>query len=58
MCKKILKIKIFIILKNNSKNKGTSQISEIKKASPFRFNYSENFNHLDIAKMYVENGAT
>ena len=40
------------------KNKGVSIISEIKKASPSAGILSDNFNHLDIAKMYIENGAT
>ena len=39
-------------------NKGISLISEIKKASPSAGILVENFNHLDIAKMYVDNGAT
>ena len=40
------------------KNKGVSIISEIKKASPSAGILIKNFNHLDIAKMYIENGAT
>ena len=40
------------------KNKGVSIISEIKKASPSAGILVNNFNHLDIAKMYIENGAT
>ncbi len=40
------------------KNKGVSLISEIKKASPSAGTLVNNFNHLDIAKMYIENGAT
>ena len=40
------------------KNKGVSLISEIKKASPSAGILIDNFNHLDIAKIYVENGAT
>ena len=39
-------------------NKGVSLISEIKKASPSAGIIIDNFNHLDIAKMYMENGAT
>ncbi len=38
-------------------NKGVSLISEIKKASPSAGVLIENFNHLDIAKLYFENGA-
>ena len=40
------------------KNKGVSLISEIKKASPSAGLLVRNFNHLDIAKMYIENGST
>ena len=40
------------------KNKSVSLISEIKKASPSAGILVNNFNHLDIAKMYVDNGAT
>ena len=40
------------------KNKGVSVISEIKKASPSAGILIDNFNHLDIARMYIENGAT
>ena len=40
------------------KNKGVSIISEIKKASPSAGILIKNFNHLDIAKTYIENGAT
>ena len=39
------------------KNKGVALISEIKKASPSAGILIKNFNHLDIAKMYIENGA-
>jgi indole-3-glycerol phosphate synthase len=40
------------------KNKGISLISEIKKASPSAGVLVNNFNHVDIAKMYVQNGST
>ena len=40
------------------KNKGVSLISEIKKASPSAGVLVNNFNHLDIAEMYINNGAT
>ena len=40
------------------KNKTVSLITEIKKASPSAGVLVSNFNHLDIAKMYVDNGAT
>ena len=39
-------------------NKGTSLITEIKKASPSAGELVKDFNHLNIAKMYVDNGAT
>jgi indole-3-glycerol phosphate synthase len=39
-------------------NKGISLISEIKKASPSAGILVKNFNHLDVAKIYVENGST
>ncbi len=40
------------------KNKGISIISEIKKASPSAGILIENFNHIDIAKIFIKNGAT
>ena len=39
-------------------NKGASLITEIKKASPSAGILVKDFNHLNIAKMYVDNGAT
>ena len=39
-------------------NKGISLISEIKKASPSAGVLVKNFNHLDIAKMYIDSGST
>ena len=41
-----------------SKNKNVSLITEIKKASPSAGVLVKDFNHLNIAKMYIENGAT
>ena len=41
-----------------AKNKNVSLITEIKKASPSAGVLVKNFNHLNIAKMYIENGAT
>jgi indole-3-glycerol phosphate synthase len=40
------------------KNQGVSLISEIKKASPSAGILINNFNHLDIAKTFFDNGAT
>ena len=40
------------------KNKSVSLITEIKKASPSAGILVNNFDHLNIAKMYVDNGAT
>ena len=40
------------------KNKGVSLISEIKKASPSAGILINKFNHIEIAKIYIENGAT
>lgn len=40
------------------KNKGISLITEIKKASPSAGIIVKNFDHLNIAKIYIENGAT
>ena len=39
-------------------NKGVSLIAEIKKASPSAGELVKDFNHLNIAKMYVDSGAT
>ena len=56
---KIKTINSFLNFKDAiSKNKKVSLISEIKKASPSAGILIENFNHLDIAKIYVDNGAT
>ena len=41
-----------------SNNKGVSLITEIKKASPSAGELIKDFNHLNIAKMYLDNGAT
>ena len=41
-----------------AKNKDVSLIAEIKKASPSAGVLVKDFNHLNIAKMYIENGAT
>ena len=41
-----------------SNNKGVSLITEIKKASPSAGEFVKDFNHLNIAKMYLDNDAT
>ena len=41
-----------------SNNNGVSLITEIKKASPSAGELVKDFNHLDIAKIYLDNGAT
>ena len=56
--KKIKDQRFFNFKEALKKNKGVSLISEIKKASPSAGVLVDNFNHLDIAKMYIENGAT
>ena len=49
----------FLDFKNAiNNNKKISLISEIKKASPSAGILVKDFNHLDIAKLYVDNGAT
>merc|ERR1711966_243501 len=56
---KIKTTNTFLDFKNViSNNKKISLISEIKKASPSAGILVKDFNHLDIAKLYVENGAT
>ena len=57
--KKIKKLNIFYNFKETiQNNKGISLITEIKKASPSAGVLVKDFNHLNIAKMYVDNGAT
>ena len=41
-----------------TKNKNVSLITEIKKASPSAVVLVKDFNHINIAKMYIDNGAT
>ena len=56
---KNIKGKIFFNFKEAiQKNNDVSLIAEIKKASPSAGILVNKFNHLDIAKMYVDNGAT
>ena len=55
----IKNINTFLNFKESiSSNKGVSLISEIKKASPSAGVLVKDFNHLDIAKIYIDNGAT
>ena len=57
--KKIKEYKFFYNFKEAiDNNEGVSLISEIKKASPSVGILVKEFNHLDIAKMYIDNGAT
>ena len=56
---KIKTINTFLNFKDAiSNNTKVSLISEIKKASPSAGVLVKNFNHIDIAKLYVDNGAT
>ena len=56
---KNIKVQNFFNFKKTiQNNKGISLISEIKKASPSAGILINDFNHLDIAKMYINNGAT
>jgi len=56
---KIKTINTFLNFKDTiNNNKKVSLISEIKKASPSAGILVKDFNHLDIAKIYVDNGAT
>ena len=55
----IKSLKSFLNFKDTiSNNKGVSLITEIKKASPSAGELVKDFNHLNIAKMYLDNGAT
>ena len=57
--KKIKSLNFFYNFKKAiQNNKGISLISEIKKASPSAGVIVKNFNHLNIAKMYADNGST
>ena len=56
--KKIKNLNFFYDFKEAMENnKKVSLISEIKKASPSAGILVENFNHLDIAKIFIENGS-
>tara|TARA_X000001036_G_C20499865_1_gene733395 strand:- start:59 stop:850 length:792 start_codon:yes stop_codon:yes gene_type:complete len=57
--KKIKELNFFYNFKEKiKKNNGVSLISEIKKASPSAGVLVKNFNHLDLAKIYIDNGTT
>ena len=57
--KKIKDLTFFYDFKNTIKiNKGISLICEIKKASPSAGTLVKNFNHLDLAKTFIDSGAT
>ena len=57
--KKIKSLNFFSNFKKTiQNNKGIAVISEIKKASPSAGVLVKDFNHIDIAKMYVDNGTT
>ena len=57
--KKIKNLNFFIDFKKAiQNNKGISLIAEIKKASPSASILVKDFDHLNIAKTYIENGST
>ena len=56
---KIKSLSNFLDFKQSiTKNKNVSLITEIKKASPSAGVLVKDFNHINIAKMYIDNGAT
>ena len=56
--KNIKELSFFNFKEKIKKNESISLITEIKKASPSAGVLVNDFNHLDIAKIYVDNGAT
>ena len=57
--KKIKELNFFYNFKEKiKKNSGISLISEIKKASPSAGILVKNFNHINLAKMFIDNAAT
>ena len=57
--KKIKTLSNFLDFKQSiTKNKNVSLITEIKKASPSAGVLVKDFNHINIAKMYIKSGAT
>ena len=57
--KKIKTLNNFLDFKQSiTQNKNVSLITEIKKASPSAGVLVKDFNHINIAKMYIDNGAT
>ncbi len=57
--KKIKELNFFYNFKEKiQKNSGVSLISEIKKASPSAGILVKNFDHINIAKMFIDNAAT
>ncbi len=57
--KKIKRLNFFYDFKQSIKdNKGISLISEIKKASPSAGILVKSFDHLNLAKLFIENGTT
>jgi indole-3-glycerol phosphate synthase len=59
IAKKIKELNCFLNFKQTiEENKNVSLIAEIKKASPSAGILVKDFNHLDIAKTYIDSGAT
>tara|TARA_B000000609_G_C24171644_1_gene350787 strand:+ start:1289 stop:2080 length:792 start_codon:yes stop_codon:yes gene_type:complete len=54
----IKELKFYDFKKAIKNNTGVSLISEIKKASPSAGVLVDDFNHIEIAKMYIDSGAT